>query len=161
MATVYIETSIVSYLRQRPSTLVVAAARQLLTRQWWDFERHKYDLVTSQYVLDEAADGDPTRAAERLESLSGIPLLELTPEVAQIATEILSRAILPAQARVDALHIGATAYHAVDYLLTWNCAHIANARIIPRIHQVLNELGYSVPIICTPDEMVADDDEEH
>ena len=120
MATLYIETSIVSYLRQRPSVLVVAAARQLLTRQWWDFERHKYDLVTSQYVLDEVAEGDPTLAAERLESLSGVPLLELTPEIARIATEIVSRTILPAQAKVDALHIAATAFHAVDYLLTWN-----------------------------------------
>jgi predicted nucleic acid-binding protein len=161
MATLYIETSIVSYLRQRPSTLVIAAARQLLTRQWWDFERHKYELVTSQYVLDEVAEGDPALAAERLASLSGVPLLELTPEIARIATEIVSRAILPAEAQVDALHIAATAFHAVDYLLTWNCAHIANARIIPRIRDVLSELGHSVPIICTPEEMVTDDGESN
>jgi hypothetical protein len=161
MATVYIETSIVSYLRQRPSTLVIAAARQLLTRRWWDVERHNYDLVTSQYVLDEAAEGDATLAADRLESLSAIPLLELTPEVAQIATEILSRAILPAQAQVDALHIAVTAVHAIDYLLTWNCTHIANARIVPRIRQVLSELGKSIPIICTPEEMVDDDDQDN
>jgi len=117
--------------------------------------------VTSQYVLDEVAEGDPALAAERLASLSGVPLLELTPEIARIATEIVSRAILPAEAQVDALHIAATAFHAVDYLLTWNCAHIANARIIPRIRDVLSELGHSVPIICTPEEMVTDDGESN
>jgi len=160
MPTVYIETSIVSYLRQRPSGQVVAAARQWLTRRWWDCERHKYELVTSQYVLDEAARGDPTQAAERLQALADIPLLQLTPEIAHIGQEILSRAILPSTAQVEALHIAAVAFHETDYLLTWNCRHIANAQILPKIREFLSELGCAVPMVCTPEEMVGEDENE-
>jgi len=161
MDTVYIETSIVSYLQQRPSLQVVMAARQLLTHQWWNDERAKYELVTSQYVLDEASAGDPTCAAERMKLLDGILLLGLDPQVGIIANEIISRAILPQKAAVDALHIAMVAHHKVQYLLTWNCKHIANARILPRIHDALTNLGYPIPIICTPEEMVDDDSEDY
>ena len=160
MATLYIETSIISYLRQRPSSQVVMAARQLLTHQWWDEERGNYELVTFQYVLDEAAAGDPVLAADRLQSLDGIPLLPLDPQIGAIANEIVSRAILPPQASIDALHIAMVAHHRIEYLLTWNCRHIANARIWPRIYDVLTDLGIPIPIICTPEEMVDDDSEE-
>jgi predicted nucleic acid-binding protein len=156
MATVYIETSIVSYLRQRPSPQIVAAARQIITRQWWEREKHKYDLVTSQYVLDEAGAGDPALAAERVQSLNGIPLLPLDSAIGDIANEILTRAVLPPKATIDALHIAAVAFHGVEYLLTWNCKHLANAKNLPRIHSVLLDLGYSIPIICTPEELVDD-----
>ena len=161
MATLYIETSIVSYLRQRPSSQVVMAARQLLTDQWWHDEREKYELVTSQYVIDEASEGDPDLAAERLESLDGIPLLPLDPRIGVIANEIIARAILPPTASVDALHIAMVAHHEIQYLLTWNCKHIANAKILPRIHQVLTDLGCPIPIICTPEEMVDDESEDN
>lgn len=110
MPTVYIETSIISYLRQSPSSQVVMAARQVLTHQWWNNERGHYELVTSQYVMDEAAAGDPALAAERLRSLDGIPLLPLDPEIGVIANEIMSRAILPPKASVDALHIASVAH---------------------------------------------------
>ncbi len=157
MPRVYIETSIVSYLRQRPSGQVVSAARQLLTRRWWENERFNFELVTSQYVLDEAADGDSILAQERLESLEDIPLLQLGPDIDAIAREIISRAILPPKAQIDALHIATAAHHRIDYLLTWNCTHIANARILPRIHGVLSDRNSFVPIICTPEEMLDDD----
>jgi hypothetical protein len=160
MATVYIETSIVSYLRQRPSSQVIIAARQLLTHQWWNNERGKYELVTSQFCLDEAADGDPVLAAQRLQLLDGIPLLPLDPPIGTIANEIISRAILPSTATIDALHIAMVAHHEIQYLLTWNCKHIANAKILPRIYRVLTDLGYPIPIICTPEEMVEDDSNE-
>jgi hypothetical protein len=160
MPTLYVETSIVSYLRQRTSPHIVAAARQLITRQWWSDERQNYELVTSQYVIDEASDGDPKLAAKRLESLDGIPLLTLEPEIGAIADEILTRAILPKKATVDALHIASVAFHEIQYLLTWNCKHIANARILPRIHTVLTDLGYPIPIICTPEELVDDESED-
>jgi predicted nucleic acid-binding protein len=159
MNTVYIETSIGCYLRQRPSSQVVAAARQLLTHQWWNDERSKYQLVVSQFVIDEAAAGDASLAAERLEMLDGIPLLPLDPAIADIADEIMSRAILPEQARTDALHIAMVAHHRIQYSLTWNCRHIANALILPRIHGVLNDLSIPVPMICTPEEMVSNDPE--
>lgn len=161
MTTLYIETSIVSYLRQRPSAQVVMAARQLLTHQWWDDERGNYELVTSQFVLDEASTGDPVLAAQRLQSLEGIPLLPRDPRIGVIANEIMSRAILPSKATIDALHIAMVAHHRIQYLLTWNCKHIANAKILPRIHDALTDLGCPIPIICTPEEMVDDDSEDN
>lgn len=157
MPIIYIETSIVSYLRARPSGQVVAAARQVLTRKWWESERHNYELVTTQYVLDEAAAGDPQLAIERLEALNGIDLLELSSDIPLIADELLAQAIMPSKARLDALHIAAASYHEVDYLLTWNCTHIANARILPAIRDGLLAMGLTTPIICTPEEMVDDD----
>lgn len=135
------------------------AAHQLLTHKWWDTERTNYELVVSQYVIDEASAGDPTLAAERLQSLDGIPLLPDAPEITQIAKEIISRAILPAKAQVDALHIATVAHHRIQYLLTWNCKHIANAKILPRIHQVLTDAGVPIPVICTPEELLGDDSE--
>jgi predicted nucleic acid-binding protein len=159
MDTVYLETSIISYLRQKPSTHVVLAARQLLTHQWWNDERSNYQLVASQLVIDEASAGNPSLAAERLQLLAGIPLLQLDPVIADIADEIMSRAILPEKARTDALHIATVAHHRIQYLLTWNCSHIANARILPRIHDVLNDLLIPIPVICTPEEMVGNDSE--
>jgi len=157
LPTLYVETSIVSYLRSRPSAQVVAAARQLLTRKWWETERPNYELVTSQYVLDEAADGDTEVAASRLEALAGVPLLSVENAILAIADEILRKAILPRSASVDALHIAMVAHHQVDYLLTWNCSHIANARILPRVFDVLDGCGLPRPIICTPEELLTDD----
>lgn len=157
MKTVYIETSIVSYLRSRPSAHVVTVARQVLTRRWWDDERRKYDLLTSQYVLDEASRGDPKLAGDRLTELSGIPLVDLPAEIPDIAAGLLRSAALPPNARLDALHIAAAAYHRLDYLLTWNCTHIANARLLPRVREVLDDSGYSLPTVCTPEEMLDDE----
>jgi hypothetical protein len=159
MNTVYIETSIVSYLRQRPSSQIVAAARQLLTHRWWNDERKQYELVISQYVIDEASAGNPALIAERLESLDGIPLLPHAPEIVTLADEIMSLGVLPEKAQVDALHIATVAHHQIQYLLTWNCKHIANAKILPRIHELLVKRGIPIPIICTPEELLGDDAE--
>ena len=114
MPTLYVETSIVSYLRGRPSGQVVAAARQLLTQTWWTAERTNYELVTSQYVLDEAADGDPALAQRRLEALMGVPILPVEEAIMEIAEEILRKAILPRSASVEALHIAMVDHHHVD-----------------------------------------------
>lgn len=159
MDTVYIETTIISYLRQKPSPQVVTAARQLLTHRWWNEERASYELVVSQYVIDEASGGDPMLAAERLAALEGIALLPHDPRISRIAAEIMSLGVLPPNAQVDALHIATVAHHRIQYLLTWNCKHIANAKILPRIHGVLEDLGIPIPIICTPEELLADDTE--
>jgi hypothetical protein len=130
-----------------------------MTYQWWNNERTKYQLVVSQFVIDEASAGDPTLADERLESLEGIPLLPLVDEIASISDEIMDLAILPEKARTDSLHIATVAHHRIQYLLTWNCRHIANAHILPRIYAVLNDLGIPIPIICTPHEMLDNDPE--
>jgi predicted nucleic acid-binding protein len=157
MPTVYIESSIISYLRQRPSADILTAARQLLTTRWWAMGRSAYELVISQYVLDEIAAGDSTLAADRLLAVEGIPILPPAPEIPQIASAIMSQAILPAKAEVDALHIAAVAHHRINYLLTWNCSHIAKAKILPRIYSVLRAWHLPIPIICTPEELLGDD----
>lgn len=157
MNTVYIETSIISYLRQEPSSQIITAARQLLTHRWWNCERNQYELVISQYVIDEASAGNPALAAERLALLVGIPLLPHTPEIVTLADDIMSLGVLPEKAQVDALHIATVAHHEIQYLLTWNCKHIANAKILPRIHDLLAKRGTPIPIICTPEELLADD----
>ena len=157
MPTVYVESSIISYLRQRPSTDILTAARQLLTTRWWANQRTGYELVISQYVLDVIAAGDPGLAAGRLASVEGIEVLPPALEIPKIANEIISRAILPPKAQVDALHIAAVAHHRIEFRLTRNCSHIANARMLPRIHAVLQELCLPLPIICTPEELMGDD----
>jgi hypothetical protein len=91
--------------------------------------------------------------------LAGIPRLPGDPEIDRIADEIVARAILPPKAAVDALHIATVAHHRIQYLLTWNCKHIANAKILPRVHRVLADLGVPIPIICTPEELIGDDPE--
>jgi len=159
MDSVCIETSIVSYLKQSPSPHVVNAARQILTRRWWESERQNYDLVVSQYVIDETSCGDSILASERLKALDGIPLLPGHSEIPAIASSIMTLGILPPKAEVDALHIAAVAWHRINDLLTWNCKHIANAKILPRIHELLAELDLPIPIICTPEQMLGDDPE--
>ena len=157
MPTVYVESSIISYLREKPSADILNAARQLLTARWWARGRSGYELVISQYVLDEIAAGDSALAAERLRAVEGIPVLPPAPEIPRIASAIMVQAILPVRAEVDALHIAAVAHHRINYLLTWNCSHIANARILPRIYSVLQERNLPIPIICTPEELLGDD----
>jgi hypothetical protein len=110
-------------------------------------------------VLDEASDGDAALAQRRLESLKGVPILSIDEAILDIAEEILRQAILPRSASVDALHIAMVAHHHVDYLLTWNCTHIANARILPKVFEVLDHAGLTRPIICTPEELINDDTE--
>lgn len=157
MPTVYVESSIISYFRQKPSADILNAARQLLTMRWWSNERAAYELVISQYVLDEISVGNSALAAERLLAVEGIPLLPPAAEIPQIASTIISRAVLPPKAHVDALHIAAVAHHRINYLLTWNCSHIANARILPKIFSALSDMDLPLPIICTPEELLGDD----
>jgi len=157
MNSVFVETSIVSYLRHRQSQNIVTAARQIQTRRWWDEDKRKYSLFASALVVEEASRGDEVLAAERLLALADLPLLAVNKEVEMIGNALVERAALPEKARVDALHISTAAFHGVDYLLTWNCKHIANARMRPKIERMLREIGCAVPVICTPDELLGDE----
>jgi hypothetical protein len=126
---IYIETTIPSYLTARPSRDIVQAARQQLTREWWEVERRNYDLCISQIVLDEAAAGDAEAAQRRMVVIDALPLLDLTFEVDALAGTIMQSGLLPASASRDAVHIAVATVHQVHFLLTWNCRHIANARL--------------------------------
>ena len=153
MATIYIETSIIGYLTARSREDVIFQARQELTRGWWDSSREDYELVASQLVLDEAGAGDEGAASERLQLLVGIPLLASSdPQVDSLADALLSANLLPAKARSDAEHMAIATVHRVDYLLTWNCKHIANAATLPAVYRLLGERGYTPPLIVTPEE---------
>jgi len=159
MNTVYIETSIISYLRQKPSRQIVTAARQLLTHRWWHGERKHYELVVSQYVIDEASAGDPILAAERLESLDGIPLLSHAPEIPKLADEIMSLCVFPEKHKSTLFTSRLSRIIRYNTYLMWNCKHIANAKILPHIHDLLAKLGIPIPIIYTPEELLSDDTE--
>ena len=153
---VYIETTIPSYLTARPSRDIVQAARQQLTREWWDVGRRNYDLCISQIVLDEAAAGDAEAAQRRMAVIDTLPLLDLTFEVDGLAGTIMQSGLLPASASRDAVHIAVTAVHQVHFLLTWNCRHIANATIFRDLQHIIMSAGYDVPVICTPEELLGD-----
>ena len=154
-ATVYIETSIVSYLTARPSRDLLVAAHQQLTTAWWDQQRPSYALFTSQVVLAEAGAGDPEAAQRRIAVLEPFALLDVTDAAIELAAALLTGQALPAQAAQDALHLAIACVHGMEYLLTWNCKHLANARLRHRIEQVCRDAGYVPPIICTPEELEA------
>ena len=149
---VYIETTIVSYLSASPSRDIVLAAHQQLTREWWA-GRERFDLFASRPVWDEAARGDAEAAAKRLAALAGVPVLLVSEEASAFADRLLATAILPVKAATDALHIAIAVLNGMDYLLTWNCTHIANAAIRGRIEQACRAAGMQAPIICTPEEL--------
>ena len=151
---VYIETTIPSYLTSWPSPKVVHAGHQISTRDWWENHRDRFELFTSLVTHQEASSGDPDAAKRRMDSLEGIPLLAITPECESIAQGILNSGLIPAKADRDALHIGVATFHAMDVLLTWNIRHIANAAIRQELRDLIASLGYSLPTICTPEELL-------
>ena len=153
MEKVYLETSFVSYLVARRSRDLIMSARQQLTIDWWENERSNYELYISEMVLREARDGDPDEVAKRLNAVAGLPLVDLTDEIAQLADQLLSRGILPTKAARDAVHIAAATFHRMNYLLTWNFKHIANAHVRKMVDRVFQTAGYETPVICTVEEM--------
>ena len=151
---VYVETSLASYLAAWPSESVITAAHQSLTHQWWQARRAAFDLYISELVLLEARAGDPDAASRRLAMLAGIPVLESTVAAETLTERILRASLVPSKARADAAHIAIAAVHGMDYLLTWNCRHIANAVTRKRIDQLLRGAGYEAPVLCTPEELL-------
>jgi hypothetical protein len=152
----YLETSIPSYLTSRPSRDLIIAGHQQITREWWEKRRHAFQVYISQLVVDEASAGDPGAARERLIVLQPLPLLDITPQVAELATGILASGIIPRKAATDAAHIAIAALHGMDFLLTWNCAHIANAAIAKTLALICREHECECPVICTPEELTGE-----
>lgn len=160
MHIVYIETSIVSHATARVSSDAATAVLQDQARRWMDEQAPQYELVTSQLVIDEASDGDPDAASRRLAMLDPIQVIPAHPDADTIADAIVSCSMMPASARLDALHVATAALAGVQYLLTLNCKHIANARELPRVYQLLDDFGLAGMLICTPVEFLGglDDD---
>jgi len=154
MKTVYIETSVISYLTAKPSDNLVASAWQKTTTDWWETQRPRFKLYTSQLVIEEASQGDHDAAARRLDALRKIPLLKTADAAVALAKTFLEQGALPAKAIDDAMHIALAAVHEIDYLLTWNCRHIDNAETKPVIRNICITQGISCPEICTPSELM-------
>lgn len=148
--TLYIETSIVSYLAADPSRHPVTARNQRLTHDWWNTRRRDYALYTSRTVADEAAGGDPHMAHSRLTLLAGVERLPPSREAFLLADEIYAALKLPPRARTDAVHIAFAAAYGLTYLLTWNCKHIANPALEPRLERACRLRGFHLPVLCTP-----------
>lgn len=152
--TVYIETSILGYLTARPSRDIVVAANIEVTREWWETRRNDFQLYSSQAVVKETSQGDAAIASQRLEIIRNLAFLDLNQSVLDLAEQFLERSNLPAKADVDAVHIAAATIHGMDYLLTWNCKHIANAQIQRKLAEISLDFGYELPILCTPYELL-------
>lgn len=158
MMRVYLETTIISYLAALPSRDLVKAARQEIALEWWRSRRDHFDLYVSQTVVAEASEGDSEAVARRLALIAGIPILDVTDGAVELAAYLMERGPFPRNAADDALHVAVAAVHGVDYLLTWNCRHLANAEIVGTVEALLVEKGFQPPFICTPDELLGYND---
>lgn len=152
---IYVETSVISYLTARPSKTIIGAAHQQLTLAWWE-KRGQYELMVSEVVLRECGAGDSESAAKRLEFVRDLPLLLITEQAIKIAEDLIKQKIVPLKAIEDALHIAIATAHGVDYLVTWNCRHIANPEIQRGIASYLEQIGAVLPFICTPEELLGE-----
>ena len=151
---VYLESTIPSYLTAHPSRDLLIAAHQQVTSEWWRTRRIGFDLYVSQFVLDEISRGDAEVAQKRLDAIKGISLLDITDNVLDLAAAFVASRIIPKKAGTDAVHIALAAVHSMDFLLTWNCKHIANAAIIRAIETACLKRGFQCPVICTPEELM-------
>ena len=151
---IYIESTIPSYVVARPARDLLQAARQQLTRDWWELRRAQHELFTSQVVLDEIARGAPAMAEQRLALMNGIAVVRGTADAEILTQTILDSGVLPATADRDAAHIALATAYGMDILLTWNCRHIANAAIVGRLRKLVAKQGYTLPEIYTPEELL-------
>ena len=150
----YIETSVVSYLTARQSRDVIVAAYQEITREWWRDAPERFNLVASELVVAEAKAGDPDAARVRLEALDVVALLDATPAAESLARTLVDLGAVPRRAAEDAAHIAIAAANGVDFLVTWNFRHIANAAMRARIEHACRRAGFEPPVICTPNELL-------
>ncbi|MBX3176254.1 MAG: type II toxin-antitoxin system VapC family toxin [Candidatus Hydrogenedentes bacterium] len=153
----YLETSFLSYLAARPSRDIVVAGHQALTHEWWELHSSRFRVCISGFVLREARRGNPNAARARLERAAGLPLLEIDEETLRLSRRIIESGIISERAEMDAAHVAVAMRHAVEYVLTWNCKHIANAAIQRRLARLATEEGYELPTICTPIELLGRD----
>lgn len=154
---VYLETSVIGYATSRPSRDLVVAGHQQVTREWFALWAGEYELFVSQLVAAEASGGDVEAARARSAFLQGIARLGITDAAGELAARLVAGGAVPQKAAEDALHIAIAAVHGVQYLLTWNCKHIANATMRQAIDGICREAGYEPPVICTPEELINDE----
>jgi predicted nucleic acid-binding protein len=151
---VYVETTFISYLASRPSRDLITAAHQQVIQDWWDNRRSNFDLFVSQLVVQEVGAGDESAVKRRMQKLEGLPLLQLNQQATTLSKILIDEGTLPSQAVGDALHVAIATVHGIDYLVTWNLKHLANAAIWNAISMTCRAHGYEPPVICTPEELL-------
>ena len=153
---VYLESSVISYLTSRPSRDLVIAGHQASTNEWWSEAKAGYELFISQLVIEEISAGDKSAAEARLEVIASIPILETKEEAEELADLLLSSKAVPANSARDALHIAIAATQGIDYLLTWNFKHINNASTRALVISTVSNFGLLCPVLCSPEELIGE-----
>ena len=151
---IYLETTIISYLAARPANDPISLMRQTITRDWWQLRRSDFEPIISDIVLQEIQRGDADAALRRLEMVKDIPALPVTEESVRLSELLVTDGPIPAGYPEDVLHIALCAVNSIEFLLTWNCTHIANAAIRYELEVHIDRMGYDCPIICTPEELM-------
>ena len=153
-ASVYIETSVISYRTAMPSRDLLVAAHQQVTSEWWEQVFPRCSSYVSSVVLEEISKGDKVQSKRRLELVSRIPVLEVNQDVRDLAELYFVKIDLPEKAMADAYHLALATWHGLDYLLSWNCSHIASGRVRGIVERVNSRKGIATPVICTPEELM-------
>ena len=154
--TLYMGTTIPSFLLAEPSRDLVASARQEVTRDWWRREHGRFEVFVSQTVLDEAQKGSHSAAQKRPEFLEQFQVLATTHDVDRLAELYVRKQIVPAEKLGDALHLAVASIYRMNFLCTWNLKHIANAFAIRRLRALNAEQGLFTPEICTPEQLLGE-----
>ena len=155
---VYIESSVISYLAARPSRDLVIAGHQAVTAEWWDNQRLRYDAYVSPLVVVEISAGDASAAEKRLRVIADIPSVSIAAGAELLASALLASNAVPANSARDALHIAIAATQGMDYLVTWNFKHINNASTRTMVVNVVSNSGFVCPVLCSPEELMGEDD---
>ncbi|HOH29027.1 MAG TPA: type II toxin-antitoxin system VapC family toxin [Candidatus Hydrogenedentes bacterium] len=154
--TLYLETTIPSYLLADASRDIVAVARQDITRRWWHRDKNRFDMVVSEVVLKEAAKGDQGAAQKRLAFLEQFHILEATSDIPKITGLYLKGKIVPFGSVEDAAHLAFASIHEIAFVCTWNFKHLANAFALKRLRTLNEQLGLYTPSVCTPEELLGE-----
>ncbi|MDI9335261.1 MAG: type II toxin-antitoxin system VapC family toxin [Cytophagales bacterium] len=160
--TVYLDNTVISYLTAKPSRDVVTNGRKIVTQEWWALAALKYELLISDFIEQEASGGDPDAARLRLESIAEIPKVPTDiSNIENLAGKLISAGALPVVARYDALHIASAAVNGVEFLVTWNYAHLANPHNLGLVEKICRDAGFEPPRIVTPDQLsITEGDED-
>ena len=152
--TVYIESTIISYLTARPSRDLIVAAHQQITVEWWEDVRPKVDAFISPFVNQEISRGDEKAAQKRIEAAKNLPVLEINDEIQKLAEKYFVMLEIPEKSRLDAAHLAVAVWHEIDYLLSWNCRHIVSGRVKKLLEEINATLNLKTPVLCTPEELM-------
>jgi len=148
---VYVETSVISYAVGHLSHSLQVAANQQITRQWWNHAQRRWHLLISPLVIAEAGEGDRGLSLARVRKLQGIEVLPTTQEIMDCTAYYMKHLLLPRKAYVDAGHLAHAVQHKLDYLVTWNCTHIANGQVLQRLRKLNDIRGWHTPLVVTPE----------